>query len=236
MADIGIDLGTTNSAVAHLQNEPKIIENQGRATTPSVIAYDDSEILIGQPAKDLAMVLPSVSSVKRHMGTDKRFTLGGKEYSPEEISAKIIEELKRVAEERLEEPVDSAVITIPAYFSGAQKEATKRAGEIAGLKNIRLLAEPIAAALAYRSEDIVLVYDLGGGTFDVAIIDCFDYNMIGLAGDNYLGGDVFDSRLMAHLAKEVKEKFEGNDIHFLYLGNFFSCSINEKYFQRYKNQ
>ena len=211
MASIGIDLGTTNSAVAHLQNEPKIIENQGRATTPSAVAYEDGELLVGQPAKDQAIVLPSVLSVKRDMGTDIKFTLGDRQYTPEEISAMILKELKKVAEERLEEPVDSAIITIPAYFHGAQKEATKRAGELAGLKNIRLLPEPIAAALAFGAEDVILVYDLGGGTFDVAIIECFDYEMVGLAGDNHLGGDDFDNCLVARLAREVRDKF-GVDI------------------------
>ena len=208
MAEVGIDLGTTNSEVAHLRNRPEIIENRGNPMTPSVVAWDDGEILVGQSAKDHAMVLPSVVSVKSHMGTDKKFSLGDKTYEPAEISAMILRELKRAAEEKLGEPVDSAVITIPAYFSGAQNDATKRAGEMAGLQNVRLLAEPIAAALAYGAEDLVLVYDLGGGTFDVAIIDCSDYKMLGLDGDNHLGGDNFDDRLIAHLAKEVKAKFD----------------------------
>lgn len=211
MADVGIDLGTTNSAISYLRNRPEIIENEGRATTPSAVALDEGEILVGQAAKDNAMMLPSVISVKRHMGTDKRFDLGGKEYSAEDISAMILTNLKGAAEKRLGEPVDAAVLTIPAYFSGAQKEATQRAGELAGLKEVRLLAEPIAAALAFGAEDVVLVYDLGGGTFDVAIIDCFDYKMISLDGDNYLGGDDLDARLVAHLAKEIQEK-HGVDI------------------------
>lgn len=208
MADIGIDLGTTNSVVAHLQNEPKVIENKGRQTTPSVVAYneDDNELLVGQGAKDEAAVLPTVRSWKRDIGGDKSYELGGKHYTPVDLSAMILEQLKIAAEQRLGEPIDTAVITVPAYFAGAQKEATKRAGELAGLKNLRLLAEPTAAALAYGTEDTVLVYDLGGGTFDVAIIDCFDYKMLGLDGDNYLGGDDFDKLLLAHIAKEVKTK------------------------------
>ena len=206
MADIGIDLGTTNSAVAYLRNTPEIIENEGRQTTPSVVAWDEDEMLVGQSAKDMAMVLPSAVSVKRDMGTDKTYELGGKTYTPVAVSAMILKALKEAAEKRLEEPIDSAVITIPAYFHGAQKEATKQAGEEAGLKAVRLLAEPIAAALSYGAEDTVLVYDLGGGTFDVAIIDCFDLKMLSLDGDNYLGGDDFDNRLMSHLGKAVKEQ------------------------------
>ncbi len=208
MADIGIDLGTTNSVAAHLQNEPKVIENKGRQTTPSVVAYneDDSELLVGQAAKDEAVVLPTVRSWKRDIGGDKTHELGGQRYTPVDLSAMILKQLKVAAEERLGEPVDTAVITVPAYFSGAQKEATKRAGEQAGLPNLRLLAEPTAAALAYGTEDTVLVYDLGGGTFDVAIIDCFDYKMLGLAGDNYLGGDDFDRVLLTHVSKQVKEQ------------------------------
>lgn len=210
MADIGIDLGTTNSAVAHLRNTPEIIENRSHQTTPSAVAFDEDEgeLLVGHSAKDQAMVLPSVLSVKRHMGTDKTFKLGGKSYGPEELSAVILKDLIQAAKDRLNEPIDSAVITIPAYFNTAQNEATKKAGELAGVKNVRLLAEPIAAALAHGGEDMVLVYDLGGGTFDVAIIDCYDYKMVSLDGDNYLGGDDFDARLMAHLDKQVKEKFQ----------------------------
>ncbi len=204
--EIGIDLGTTNSAVAYMQSKPVVIENQGQSTTPSVVAYDEGEILVGQPAKDLAIVLGAIRSVKRSMGTDKRLKLGDKEYLPEEISAMILRELKRVAEERLEGQAENVVITIPAYFAGAQVEATKRAGEIAGFRNIKLLAEPVAAALAFRAEHTVMVYDLGGGTFDTAIIDCFDYHMVGLAGDNFLGGDDFDECLMARLSKEVKDQ------------------------------
>lgn len=212
MAELGIDLGTTNSAVSHLRNRPEIIENQGRQTTPSIVAYEDGELMVGQAAKDNAMApgVESVRSVKREMGTNKRFKLGDQHYTPEEISSIILKQLIEAAGERLGEPVDSAVITIPAYFSGAQKEATKKAGELADLKSVQLLAEPIAAALAYGAEDIVLVYDLGGGTFDVAIIDCFDYTMIALDGDNYLGGDNFDDRLIIHLAKAVKEKGGGD--------------------------
>jgi len=209
MADIGIDLGTTNSAVAYLRNTPQIIENHGHQTTPSVVAFDEdeSEMLVGHSAKDQAMVLPSVLSVKRHMGTDKRFKLGSEKYGPEDISAMILKDLIQAAKERLNEPIDSAVITIPAYFSGAQNEATKKAGEKAGIKSVRLLAEPIAAALAYGGEDMMLVYDLGGGTFDVAIIDCYDHKMLSSDGNNFLGGDDFDARLMAHLDKKIGEKF-----------------------------
>jgi molecular chaperone DnaK (HSP70) len=208
MAEVGIDLGTTTSGIAVLRNVPQVIEVRGRQLIPSVVAWDPDagEMLVGHSAKDQSIVLDSVISVKRHMGTDKKFDLGGKSYKPEEISALILGELKRAAEEKLGESVESAVITIPAYFSEAQNEATKKAGERAGFKSVRLLAEPIAAALAYGAEEKVLVYDLGGGTFDVAIIDCFDFTMLGLDGDNWLGGDDFDNRLIAHLAKEVKAK------------------------------
>lgn len=206
MADIGIDLGTTNSAIGHLLNEPKVIENKGRLTTPSAVACDDGEILIGQAAKDEAMALPSVLSWKRHIGTKKDYELDGKTYTPVDLSAMVLEQLKAAGEDRLGEPIDSAVITIPAYFSGAQKDATQMAGEQAGLKEVRLLAEPIAAALAYGAEDTVLVYDLGGGTFDVAIIDCFDYKMLGLDGNNYLGGDDFDKALIAHVANRIRKE------------------------------
>ena len=208
MAYVGIDLGTTNSAIAHLQNEPKIIENQGRSTTPSVVGCEGGDdVIVGQIAKDHAAMMSTVSSAKRHMGTDTKLKLGDRDYLPEDISAMVLKALKSVAEERLAEPVDGAVITIPAYFGGAAKEATKKAGELAGISNVRLLAEPVAAALAYKSNDIVLVYDLGGGTFDVSIIDCYDCTMLGLAGDNHLGGDDFDNCLLARLTKEVQDKF-----------------------------
>ncbi|MFO7956144.1 MAG: Hsp70 family protein [Candidatus Brocadiia bacterium] len=207
MADIGIDLGTTNSAVAYLRSKPEIIECKGKPVLPSAVAWRKGELLVGRAARDMAMVYDSAVSVKRDMGTDKRYKLGDKEYSPVEVSAIILRELKQAAEDRLGEPVDSAVITIPAYFSGAQKEATKEAGAQAGLgDDVRLLAEPIAAALAFGAEDLVLVYDLGGGTFDVGVIDCFDYTMLGLAGNNYLGGDDFDSRLMDFLVEQVREE------------------------------
>jgi len=207
MAEVGIDLGTTNSAVAHLRNTPEIIENQGRSTTPSVVAWEaDEGILVGQAAKDQALFMPVVREVKREMGKDERIPLGSETYLPEEISALILKDLKKAAEERLGEPVESAVITIPAYFTMAMNEATKKAGELAGFKSVRLLAEPEAAALAYGAEDLILVYDLGGGTFDVAVIDCFDFKMRGLAGNNHLGGADFDALLFRHLSKAIKEK------------------------------
>ena len=204
MASIGIDFGLNDCKIAVLRNIAQLIENKGRQTTPSVVTWDDGDLLVGKAAKDLAMILPSVRSVKRHMGTDKTFTLGDKTYTPVDISAMILAELKKAAEEKLEEPVNTAVITIPAYFSGAQKEATKKAGEQAGFQTVRLLAEPIAAALAYGTDQTALVYDLRGGTFDVAIIDRYD--MIALDGDNYLGGEDFGNRLGAHLTGEVKNK------------------------------
>lgn len=209
MADIGIDLGTTNSAVARLTNVPEIIEVHGQQTMPSAVAMDEDERLIGQSAKDNAVILDAVLSVKRHMGTDKRFALGDKSCTAPEISAMILEELKGAAEERLGEPVDNVVITTPAYFSDAQNKATLDAAKIAGMQSVQLLAEPVAAALAYGaagSEDIVLVYDLGGGTFDVAVVDCFDFKMLGIDGNNYLGGDDFDKRLINHVVRQAQEQ------------------------------
>ncbi|MBF0226811.1 MAG: Hsp70 family protein [Desulfobacterales bacterium] len=208
MAEIGIDLGTTNSAVAVLKNKPEIIQINGNQTMPSVIASDSFEILVGQLAKDVSSIpnIEFVTSVKRLMGTDTKIKLGGVKYLPEEMSAMILKELKKAAEYHLDEVVDSAVITVPAYFSGAQNEATHRSGTMAGFRSIRLLAEPVAASLAYGAEDIALVYDFGGGTLDVAIIDCFDYTMISLAGDNYLGGDDFDGRLLNYLIEEIKKE------------------------------
>lgn len=209
MADIGIDLGTTNSEVARLTSKPEIIEVHGQQMLPSAVAMDDGELLVGQAAKDNAVVLDSVLSVKRHMGTERRFTLGGKTYSPTEISAMILKELKKAAEERLGEPVDNVVITTPAYFSDAQNRATLEAAKLAGMDSVQLLAEPVAAALAYGatgSEEIILVYDLGGGTFDVAVVDCDDFKMLGIDGNNYLGGDDFDKRLINHVVREAKKQ------------------------------
>jgi len=208
MADIGIDLGATHSVLAHYDNEPKVIENKGRPKTPSVVAYseDDSELLVGQAARDEAFCLPSVRFWRRDIGADRTYELGGKTYTPVDLSAMILAQVKAAAEERLNEPVDIAVISVPAYVTGPGKEATLRAAQLAGLKNVRLLAEPVAAALAFGSKGTVLVYDLGSSTFDVTIIDCVDYRVLGLDGDNYLGGDNFDKLLLAHLAKEVKRQ------------------------------
>ncbi len=209
MADIGIDLGTTNSAVAQLRNIPEIIEVNGRTTTPSAVSWDDGELLVGQSAKDNAMILQAVLSVKRDMGTDKTFKLGERSYTPPEISSLILQEMVKAAEQRLNEPIDNVVITTPAYFNDAQNRATLEAAKLAGLESVQLLAEPVAASLAYGvtgSDEVVLVYDLGGGTFDVAVVDCFDFKMLGIDGNNYLGGDDFDRRLIDFLVYEVRSQ------------------------------
>jgi len=221
---VGIDLGTTNSAVAVVQaGEPMLITNpEGGRLTPSVVAFSKSgERLVGQPAKRQAVLNPerTIASIKRRMGTRDRITIDGKDYSPEQISAMILEKLKRDAETYLGEPVKQAVITVPAYFNDTQRTATKQAGEIAGLEVLRILNEPTAAALAYghqekKKEATILVYDLGGGTFDVSILDVeIDasspdrdlYEVKATSGDTHLGGDDFDDRLMDYIADEFKK-------------------------------
>ena len=212
---IGIDLGTTNSCVAVIEGDRStVIPNaQGSRTTPSIVAFTDKgERLIGDAAKRQAAVniRQTVSSIKREMGSDHRRTLNGKAYSPQEISAMILQKLKKDAEDYLGETVYDAVITVPAYFNDAQRQATKDAGRIAGLNVRRIINEPTAAALAYGLDNgqaqKILVYDLGGGTFDVSVIEIGDnlIEVLATAGDNHLGGDDFDSSLVEYIVKEFK--------------------------------
>ena len=218
---IGIDLGTTNSCVAVMDgNEAKVITNaEGERTTPSVVAFKDDEIQVGAIAKRQAITnLNTVSSIKRKMGTKEMTKVNGKEYSPEQISAMILQNLKATAEAYLGEKVTDAVITVPAYFNDAQRQATKDAGKIAGLNVKRIINEPTAAALSFGidktdKEQTVLVYDLGGGTFDVSILSLADgtFEVISTAGDNNLGGDDFDQVLMDYLVAEFKKQ-EGLDL------------------------
>lgn len=211
---IGIDLGTTNSAVAVLEGgEAKIIPNpEGARTTPSVVGFKNGERQVGEVAKRAAITNPNtVASIKRHMGTDYKETVEGKDYSPQEISAIILQYLKGYAEDYLGETVDKAVITVPAYFNDAQRQATKDAGKIAGLEVERIINEPTAAALAYGMDKIekdqtILVFDLGGGTFDVSILELGDgvFEVHSTAGDNLLGGDDFDQKIIDFLVAEFK--------------------------------
>jgi molecular chaperone DnaK len=214
---IGIDLGTTNSCVAVMEGgEPTVIPNkEGARTTPSVVAYSKKgERIVGEHAKRQAVTNPdqTIASIKRHMGTDYKVKLNEEEYNPQQISAMILQKLKRDAEEYLGEDVEEAVITVPAYFSDAQRQATKDAGKIAGLKVERIINEPTAASLAYglddKGEETILVYDLGGGTFDVSILDIGDgvFEVIATNGNNHLGGDDFDQRIIDHLAEEFKNR------------------------------
>ena len=218
---IGIDLGTTNSCVAVMEgSEPKVIANaEGDRTTASVIAFKDDEIQVGAIAKRQAITnLNTVSSIKRDMGTNKKVEINGKSYTPQELSAMILQNLKATAEGYLGQKVTDAVITVPAYFNDAQRQATKDAGRIAGLNVKRIINEPTAAALAYGidktdKEQTVLVYDLGGGTFDVSILSLADgtFEVISTAGDNRLGGDDFDQVVMDYLVSEFKKQ-EGIDL------------------------
>jgi len=214
---IGIDLGTTNSAVAVLEgNESKIIPNpEGNRTTPSVVAFKNGEIQVGEVAKRQAVTnLNTISSIKRHMGdASYKVEIEGKQYTPQEISAMILQYLKGYAEEYLGEKVEKAVITVPAYFNDAQRQATKDAGKIAGLEVERIINEPTAAALAYGLEktDVdqkVLVFDLGGGTFDVSILELGDgvFEVLATSGDNLLGGDDFDQAIIDYLVEEFKKE------------------------------
>lgn len=214
---IGIDLGTTNSCVAVLEGgEPTVITNpEGSRTTPSVVAFTKTgERLVGQVAKRQAITNPdrTISSIKRDMGTDRKVTIDGKSYSPQEISAMILQKLKADAESYLGETVSQAVITVPAYFSDAQRQATKDAGKIAGLEVLRIINEPTAAALAYGLEkDLdqkIMVYDLGGGTFDVSILEIGDgvFEVLATSGNNRLGGDDFDDKVMNYLADEFQKE------------------------------
>ena len=218
---VGIDLGTTNSAVSVLEGgEPTVIANaEGLRTTPSVVAFTkDGQVLVGETAKRQAVtnVDRTISSVKRHMGTTWSFDVDGKKYTPQEISSRILMKLKRDAETYLGEPVTDAVITVPAYFNDAERQATKEAGEIAGLNVLRIINEPTAAALAYgldkgKEDELILVFDLGGGTFDVSLLevgkdDGFSTIQVkATSGDNRLGGDDWDARIVEHLSKKFKE-------------------------------
>ncbi|MBK0348951.1 molecular chaperone DnaK [Aerococcaceae bacterium zg-ZJ1578] len=213
---IGIDLGTTNSAVAVLEGgEAKIIPNpEGNRTTPSVVAFKNDEIQVGEVAKRQAVTNPNtISSIKRYMGESHKEKMGDKEYTPQEISAMILQYLKGFAEDYLGEKVEKAVITVPAYFNDAQRQATKDAGRIAGLEVERIVNEPTAAALAYGldktdAEEKVLVFDLGGGTFDVSILELGDgvFDVLSTAGDNHLGGDDFDQKIIDFLVAEFKKE------------------------------
>ena len=218
---VGIDLGTTNSAVSVLEGgEPTVIANaEGFRTTPSIVAFTkDGEVLVGETAKRQAVtnVDRTIASVKRHMGTTWNFDVDGKKYTAQELSARILGKLKRDAETYLGEPVTDAVITVPAYFNDAERQATKEAGEIAGLNVLRIINEPTAAALAYgldkgKEDELILVFDLGGGTFDVSLLevgkdDGFSTIQVkATSGDNRLGGDDWDQRLVDHLVKKFKE-------------------------------
>ena len=215
---VGIDLGTTNSVVAVLEGgEPTVIANaEGARTTPSVVAFaKNGEVLVGEIAKRQAVTNPdrTIRSVKRHMGTDWSEAIDGKDFTPQQISAFILQKLKRDAEAYLGEDVGEAVVTVPAYFSDAQRQATKEAGEIAGLKVLRIINEPTSAALAYGldkgdTEHTILVFDLGGGTFDVSLLEIGDgvVEVKATSGDNHLGGDDWDERVIEWMVKEFKNK------------------------------
>ena len=214
---VGIDLGTTNSVVAVMEGgDPVVIANaEGARTTPSIVGFTKTgERLVGAPAKRQSVVNPdrTVVSIKRHMGTDHRTTIDGTPYSPEQISAAILQKLKADAEAYLGDTVNAAVITVPAYFNDAQRTATKNAGEIAGLKVLRIINEPTAAALAYgldkKANETILVYDLGGGTFDVSVLEVGDgvFEVKSTSGDTQLGGDDFDQRLVDFIAGEFQKE------------------------------
>ena len=215
---LGIDLGTTNSCMAIIEGgEPTVITNkEGNRTTPSVVAYNKKgERIVGEHAKRQAITNPdqTVTSIKREMGTDHKVTLKDKEYTPQEISAMILQKMKQDAEDYLGQEIEEAVITVPAYFSDSQRQATKDAGKIAGLEVKRIINEPTAASLAYGLDDekdqTILVYDLGGGTFDVSILEIGDgvFEVIATSGNNKLGGDDFDERIIDYLAKNFKNEY-----------------------------
>ena len=214
---IGIDLGTTNSCVAVIEGgEPIVIPNaEGARTTPSVVAFSkDGERMVGQVAKRQAITNPerTIMSIKREMGSTYKVTIDGKSYTPQEISAMILQKLKADAEAYLGQPVTEAVITVPAYFTDAQRQATKDAGKIAGLDVKRIINEPTAAALAYgldkEGEQKIMVYDLGGGTFDVSILEIGDgvIEVLATAGNNRLGGDDFDQCVIDYMLAEFKKE------------------------------
>ncbi|MGW2956474.1 molecular chaperone DnaK, partial [Streptomyces eurythermus] len=211
---VGIDLGTTNSVVSVLEGgEPTVITNaEGARTTPSVVAFaKNGEVLVGEVAKRQAVtnVDRTIRSVKRHMGTDWKIALDGKDFNPQQISAFILQKLKRDAEAYLGEKVTDAVITVPAYFNDSERQATKEAGEIAGLNVLRIVNEPTAAALAYgldKDDQTILVFDLGGGTFDVSLLEIGDgvVEVKATNGDNHLGGDDWDQRVVDYLVKQFQ--------------------------------
>ncbi|MDE5599485.1 MAG: molecular chaperone DnaK [Ureaplasma sp.] len=212
---LGIDLGTTNSAVAVLENgKPIILENpEGKRTTPSVVAFKNGETIVGDAAKrQMITNINTIFSVKRYMGTEHKYEIDGKTYTPEEISAKILTYLKNYAEKKLGQKVSKAVITVPAYFNDSERQATKNAGTIAGLKVERIINEPTAAALAYglekNKDQKVLVFDLGGGTFDVSILEIADgtFEVLATSGDNRLGGDDFDQVIIDWILESVKNE------------------------------
>ena len=213
---IGIDLGTTNSCVCVYEGgEAKVIANaEGGRTTPSVVAFKNGEMLVGSKAKHQAVINPeTISSIKRLMGTNEKVKANGKNYSPEEVSAMILGDLKKTAEAYLGEKVTEAVITVPAYFNDAQRQATKNAGKIAGLDVKRIINEPTAAALAYGLDkqdknEKILVYDLGGGTFDVSILELGDgvFEVLSTSGNNHLGGDDFDNKLVDYIISEINSQ------------------------------
>ena len=219
---IGIDLGTTNSCVSVMEGkEAKVITNpEGNRTTPSVVAFKDGEIVVGDAAKRQVVTnKDSVSSIKRKMGSNEKVHVNNKDYTPQEISAMILQYMKKYAEAYLGEPVTKAVITVPAYFNDAQRQATKDAGKIAGLEVERIINEPTAAALAFGfdktdKEQKIMVFDLGGGTFDVSILDLADgtFEVLATAGDNHLGGDDFDNVIVDWMADEFKAAHHGIDL------------------------
>ena len=219
---VGIDLGTTNSEVAiHRGGRVEVLtDNAGRKILPSVVGFDqDGELLVGEEARNQFLLWPdrTVRSIKRRMGSDQKLPLAGQEYLPQEISAMILRRLKDTAESRLGQPVSKAVITVPAYFSDAQRQATREAGEIAGLEVVRIINEPTAAALVYEAGQHqgkrILVYDLGGGTFDVSVVRIEEgvVEVLSSHGNNHLGGDDFDQKIVAHLLEHLKIK-QGVDI------------------------
>lgn len=212
---LGIDLGTTNSVVSIIENgKPVVLENpNGKNTTPSVVAFKNGEEIVGDAAKRQLETNPdAIASIKRLMGTDKTVKANGKDYKPEEISAKILSYLKQYAEKKIGNKVSKAVITVPAYFNNAQREATKNAGKIAGLEVERIINEPTAAALAFGLEKTekemkVLVYDLGGGTFDVSVLELSGgtFEVLSTSGDNKLGGDDWDHVIVDWLVDKIKK-------------------------------
>ena len=236
---IGIDLGTTNSCVAVMEGgEAVVIPNpEGNRTTPSVVAFSQNgERLVGQIAKRQAVTNPdhTVISIKRDMGTDKKVKIEGDEFTPQEISAMILQKLKSDAENYLGTEVKQAVITVPAYFSDSQRQATKDAGKIAGLEVLRIINEPTAAALAYgmdkEQDQKILIYDLGGGTFDVSILDIGDgvFEVLSTSGNTHLGGDDFDNKIMDYLVETFKKE-NGVDLSkdkmAIYISHRMSSSI-----------